>query len=83
VSGVDDSQTSHLRKVECMLQLILGLQNDILGKNPWCILTCKLLLICNRLGKRLQDRELPVGDPGTDRTWREAAGRNVACHKCP
>lgn len=32
IASNDGSKVSDLRKVECMLQLILGLQNDILGK---------------------------------------------------
>jgi hypothetical protein len=32
VAATDDSKVSDLRKVECMLQMIMGLQNDIIGK---------------------------------------------------
>ena len=32
IANNKDGDVSPLRKVECMLQLIMGLQNDILGK---------------------------------------------------
>lgn len=32
LAASDKTNISNLRKVECMLQLIMGLQNDILGE---------------------------------------------------
>ena len=76
------SNRNNLAKVECLLQLIMGLQNDIIGIFfPFS--SCHYLYITkyhsnktekkkNRLGKRPQNRNPPKHNPNPNKGWEKA-----------